>query len=85
LAALQKAGAYPRQTKEVRVTMRAAFRAIDLIQVLKREFQLGCKSFYSIPKITSGQWRELVEHGLDDSWVDDNHDKLERNPTTMCN
>lgn len=75
------AGNYPRQTKEVRVAVRAAFRAVDLVQVLQRKLELGCQTLYSIPQVTSRQGRELVEHRLDDSRVDNHHDELECDPT----
>ena len=70
----------PGQTKEIGVAMRAAFRPIDLVQVLQGELEFRRQAFDSGTKISRSQWGEFVEHGLDDGRVDDDHDELERDP-----
>lgn len=70
----------PWKTKEVRVTMRATLRPVNLVQVLQRELQLGRERLDAVAQFTLGQGRKLVEQGLDDRGIDDDHDDLERQP-----
>jgi hypothetical protein len=81
-AGLGKGGcfAYPGKTEEVGIAVGAAFGAVDLVQVLERELELGGQVFDSGAEVTIGQRRELVKEGLDHGGVEDDHDKLERDP-----
>ena len=60
--------------------MGAALGAVDLVQVLERELELGSQVFDSGAEVTLCQGRELVEEGLDHGGVEYDHDKLERDP-----
>ena len=48
--------------------------------MLERELELGSQVFDSGAEVTLGQGRELVKEGLDHGGVEDDHDKLERDP-----
>ena len=72
--------AYPGKTEEVGIAVGAALGAVDLVQVLERELELGSQVFDSGAEVTLSQGRELVEEGLDHGGVEDDHDKLERDP-----
>ena len=60
--------------------MRAALGAVDLIQMLKGELQLGSQTFYPFPELAIREWRQLVEEWLNDSRVDKDHQDLEGEP-----
>lgn len=50
--------------------MRTALGAIDLIQMLKGELELGSQTFDPFSKVALGERRQLIEERLDDSRVD---------------
>lgn len=68
---------HPGKPKEIRITVRTPFRAVDFVQVLQRELQLPGKGLDPGPQIALGQRRELVEQGLYHRGVDHDHEELE--------
>jgi hypothetical protein len=48
--------------------------------MLQGKFKLGGQSLYAGSEISLRKGRELVEEGLDDGWVEENHDDLECEP-----
>jgi len=58
----------------------AALGAVDLVQVLERELELGSQVFDSGAEVTRGQGGELVKEGLNHGGIEDDHDKLEGDP-----
>jgi len=70
----------PGQAKEISVAVRAALGPVDLVQMLQGELEFRRQRFDSGAEISRSQRRKLVEHGLDDGRVDDDHDELERDP-----
>lgn len=53
--------AYPWQSVEVRVRVRASLGAVDHIQISQWEVQAGSKGLDARPKGTFGERRQLVE------------------------
>ena len=72
--------AYPRKAKEVCVRVRRALRAVDLVQVLERELELGREPLDAGAEVALGERRELVEQRLDDGRVEHDHRQLEDQP-----
>lgn len=72
-------GAYPRESKEIRIRVRATLRTVDLVEVFKRELELRCKSLDTSAELAFWEWREFVKQRLNYRWVEDNHQKLEDN------
>jgi hypothetical protein len=60
--------------------MRATLRSVDLIEVFKRELQLGRERLDPSTELAFSERREFVEKRLDYCWVEDNHRKLEDKP-----
>lgn len=57
--------------------MGAALRAVDLVEMSKREFQLPSQGFDAGPELACRQRGELVKERLNDHRIDDDHDHLE--------
>jgi hypothetical protein len=60
-----------------------ALRPIDFIQVFEREFEFAGKVLNPLAEIAFGKRGELVEERLDDSWVENDHNELERYPRRL--
>jgi len=60
--------------------VRAALGTVDLIQVLKGEFQPGSQTLNPLSKVAFREWRQLVEEWLNDGRVDKDHQNLEGEP-----
>lgn len=60
--------------------MRAALRAVDLVQVLERELEARGERLDARAELARGERRELVEQRLDERRVDHHHRQLERKP-----
>ena len=43
------------------------------MQVLQRKLELARQGFNSIPQVAIRERRQLIEQGLNDCWVDDDH------------
>jgi hypothetical protein len=60
--------------------MGTSLRAVDLVKVLERKFELRCERLNASPELALWERRQFVEEGLDDSWIKDYHRKLEDKP-----
>jgi len=60
--------------------MRAAFRAIDFIEVLQGELEFSSQSLSAGAQLARTERRELVKQRLDHGWVEDDHGHLEGQP-----
>ena len=71
----------PRKTKEVGIGMARPFRAVDFVEVFKRETHPPSQSLNAIPKFPSSERRKFVKERLDNQRNQNDHDQLECHPT----